>query len=771
MKIRLHFLAITFLFISINIFGQNLFPENGPVFRDDVVPRIDILIPQDSLDIMLAPGNEESNYHWHATFIFSDGEILDTLENVGFRLRGNTSRGAAKKSFKISFNTYEPGRKYYGLEKMNINGEHNDPSIVRSKVCWDMLRNMGVPAPRANHVEFYVNDFYAGLFANIEHIDEEFVQLRFGNNDGNLFKCLWPADLNYKGDNPDLYKEEMFGRRTYALKTNTDIDDYSDLADFIDILNNTPIDDLPCELEEIFNVNTYLKAIAFDILSGNWDGPIFNKNNFYLYHNEATGKFEYIPYDLDNTIGIDWFGEDWTARNIYEWDSSEWRPIYERLMEVPEYRDRFSFYMDMFLEEVYHEDILFPYLDNLKTMLLPYVENDPLYPLDYGFSLQDFEESFESGLPFFHTPFGLKEFISARRTSALDQLESYSIAPVVTEVENNYPNELVDISITADVEDDENILIVETCYTVDGGSTICVEMYDDGIHDDGDAGDGKYGGTIAALGAPGVVEYHVKATDNDAKVSQSPVCGAIPIYIGSSGVPLVINEFMASNSTTIADEFDEFDDWVEIFSMSDVPIYLGNYFLSDDEAIPNKWQMPDVWIQPEEYLIFWTDRDDEQGDFHTNFKLSAGGEFIGIFESEANNYAQIDGYEFSEQTTDIAFGRLPNGTGNFQKVNATPGSHNEPFTSADEKYGLDISIDISPNPFSDILHISLESEFLENIEIEIFDAFGKQFYKNIIAGNEADKFIDTSVFPQGVYFLKIKNERGSFAVRKLILQR
>ena len=103
----------------------------------------------------------------------------------------------------------------------------------------------------------------------------------------------------------------------------------------IDVLNNTQTNDLPCELEKIFNVNSYLKAMAFDILAGNWDGPLFNKNNFYLYHNEATGLFEYIPYDLDNTFGIDWFSINWAERNIYTWANDDQpRPLYWRILNV-----------------------------------------------------------------------------------------------------------------------------------------------------------------------------------------------------------------------------------------------------------------------------------------------------------------------------------------------------------------------------------------------------------------------------------------------------
>jgi len=146
---------------------------------------------------------------------------------------------------------------------------------------------------RANHVRLYINEEYFGLYLNVEHIDEEFVDLRYGSKEGNLYKCLWPADLDYLGADPDLYKLEVFGRPVYQLKTNEDINDYTKLGEFINVLNNATTT-LPCNLEKVFNVDTYLKYIAFDILTGNWDGPIYNKNNFYLYENPLTENSSYL---------------------------------------------------------------------------------------------------------------------------------------------------------------------------------------------------------------------------------------------------------------------------------------------------------------------------------------------------------------------------------------------------------------------------------------------------------------------------------------------
>lgn len=763
-KLILPLLLFSMLF---QLTGQNLFPAPGPVFKDEVIPTINILIPPDSLDILLAPGNEESNYHWHATFIFNNGDIIDTVENIGFRLRGNTSRYADKKSFKISFNTYEPGRKWQGLEKLNINGEHNDPSVARSKIAWDLEREMGVPSPRSNHINLYVNYQFVGLFLNVEHIDEVFVQSRFGNNDGNLYKCLWPADLNYKGNDPNLYKESLNGRRTYDLKTNKDEDDYTGLAHFIDVLNNTPINNLSCELEKIFNVDTYLKAMALDILIGNWDGPIFNKNNFYLYHNASTGLFEYIPFDLDNTIGIDWFNINWSSRDIYEWGSSnEFRPIYEQLLKVPAYRDRFSFYMQRFLNEFYNEDNLFPYVENIKNLISSSVGNDILYPLDYGFDVQDFNNAFEMELNYFHTPIGIKEFITQRHNTAIQQLQLNNIAPVISTVQNNFPNAFQDIVITATIEDDEFVSTAEILYQINNQPQQTAPLYDDGQHADGIADDGIYGFTFNPIGSNSTFRYIVQSTDESGALAQYPVCGFNEILIGSTDVPLTINEFMASNDFSILDQFGEADDWVEIFSLSDVPLYLGNYFFSDDPGAPNKWQLPDISIQPGEYLIFWADGDEAQGEFHMNFKLNKEGEFIGLFDGAANNFAMIDGINFGQQSTDVSLARIPNGTGPFQFNLPTPNAFNEVLTAINETEDL-IDIKVSPNPFSDELNIS-SNDLIH--QATLYDMTGKLLLeKNNILQNSFT--MNTTSLNPGKYFLTIVWNKDKVISKKIILQR
>ena len=124
----------------------------------------------------------------------------------------------------------------------------------------------------------------------------------------------------------------------------------------------------------------------------------------------------------------------------------------------------------------------------------------------------------------------------------------------------------------------------------------------------------------------------------------------------------MINEIMASNNQTEADEYGEFDDWIEIYNTGSSNINLGDYYLSDDINILDKYNFPSVSLAPNEYFIVWADDDEEQGNNHATFKLSASGEALYLSDS---NFNLVDGFTFGEQQTDMGYARVPNGTGPF----------------------------------------------------------------------------------------------------------
>jgi len=742
---------IIFFLVFINMaFSQPVFPPNMPVFDSSLVARVDIIIDPDTLAFIY--DNPESEIDFRASFIFNNGTILDTIEEVGFQLRGNTSRYSLKKSFRVSFNTFIQGRKFHGLEKMNLNGEHNDPSIIRSRLCWETLRGYGIAAPRASHTEVYINSNYYGLYIIVEHIDEQLVQSRFGNNDGNLYKCLWPADLDYLGSDPDLYKYTSGDRRAYTLITNAEEDDYTDIAHFIDVLNNTPLAELACELDKIFNLEDYLKIMAADIITGNWDGYIYNKNNFYLYHNTATGKFEYMPYDLDNTYGIDWMSIDWGNRNIYDWEmhDTEVRPLYTRLLEIPEIRDRYSWQMQQLLDLLADEDSLFAHIDQIRNMISPYVIDDPFYPLDYGYSFADFINSYNQPLGG-HVAYGLKPYIQTRKASVIEQLDLNNIHPVIKYINHSVAVPGLPYSVSAFIEDENPVPSVKLAYKINNGTMQYSVMFDDGNHSDGEAGDDTYGCILAPLQMNTELSWQVSATDNLENASLLPCDPVVELLQPSTDPQIFINELMAANDSTIADENDEYDDWIELFNGDSEPVWLGDKYLSDNMNNPSKWRLPDVTLQPGGFFLVWADNQPGQGPAHTIYKLDAAGEEVGLFDAASTGYFLLDSLSFGPQIANISIGRQTDGGLPWVNFNESTPGYSNTANNLPEEIIHRHDLLIYPNPVRDGMIY-----FREPFTGRITDTVGRTVWN----GREAVK-ADVSHFPAGIYL--IVDSRGNRA--------
>ena len=743
------FLLLCIVQYSLN--AQQVRPDDGYLFDQTIVPKIEVYLSQDSLDTMLLPTNVRSNHEYRAMCIITKGDTKDTINNIGLRLRGNTSRLADKKSFKISFNSFEPEKKFKGLEKLNLNGEHNDPSIVRAKLAWDFFADAEIPAARVNHVRLHINDEYRGLYLNVEHIDEEFIKKRFENTDGNLFKCLWPANLNYINSDPESYKFTNNGRRAYDLKTNTVEDDYSGLADFIWRLNSSVTNNFQCKIEEVLDVNSVLKAMAIDMLTSNWDGVI-NQNNFYLYEDLNTGKFHWLPYDTDNTFGIDWFGIDWASVDIYQYANrlGSDRPLYEQMLTLPEYRAKYTYYVDQLIQSYYNNSVLDPVLDDVNSMTTPFRIPDTYATEDYNWSITDFSNSF-GDFDDAHVKYGLKSFITKRKSKALEQLDDYDIVPIMTSLKIVHTES--DVQIYTDMIDDLGIESVILHYSIDAAEWNESNM---ALNDDG-----HYFATIA-INTPGFLQYYIKVTDSSNQSRNFPICGNTEINTGFFPTPnLVINELMASNSVAVTDNNGEYDDWIELYNADNVDIQLSNYYLSDNSENPNKWQLPNIILSPDDYFVIWADEDGSQGDTHANFKLQKSGEQIGIYDNTDNNFALLDYIEFGAQNTDVSFGRRPNGVGEFEVLDFySPKANNDINTEVKEVSSLNLSI--YPNPTS--IEIRIDEKYIGQ-RYNIANTHGK-----ILTSAIYDEAINIKQLPSGLYYISIVGG-GVISIDKFIIVR
>ncbi|MFZ0034335.1 MAG: lamin tail domain-containing protein, partial [Sedimentisphaerales bacterium] len=137
------------------------------------------------------------------------------------------------------------------------------------------------------------------------------------------------------------------------------------------------------------------------------------------------------------------------------------------------------------------------------------------------------------------------------------------------------------------------------------------------------------------------------------------------------GPTLAINEFMASNNSAsdINDPQGDFDDWIEIYNYGYAPIDLAGMYLTDDLNNPTKWQIPSghssqTTLPADGFVVIWADDETTDGPLHANFKLSAGGEEIGLFDIDGST--PIDAIVFGNQTTNISYGRYPDAADNWR---------------------------------------------------------------------------------------------------------
>jgi len=143
-----------------------------------------------------------------------------------------------------------------------------------------------------------------------------------------------------------------------------------------------------------------------------------------------------------------------------------------------------------------------------------------------------------------------------------------------------------------------------------------------------------------------------------------------------SDMPLVINEFMASNNSIETDPQGQYDDWIEIYNHGSFAIDIGGMYMTDDLSDPTQWRIPpETILDSGAYLLIWADNDISDIGLHANFKLDSDGEGIGLFDSDG--IALIDNVTFPKQTTDISYGRNPDAADDWRFFSTpTPGHEN-----------------------------------------------------------------------------------------------
>lgn len=139
---------------------------------------------------------------------------------------------------------------------------------------------------------------------------------------------------------------------------------------------------------------------------------------------------------------------------------------------------------------------------------------------------------------------------------------------------------------------------------------------------------------------------------------------ALLVSISAAAAP-VISEIVASNKSGLTDRDGDYSDWIELHNPDATPVDLSGWYLSDSASNRTKWRFPAVSIPAQGFLVIFAsskDRRDPADELHTNFALSADGEYLGLVQSDGVTVASAFAPSFPAQSTDVAYG-IPGNTG------------------------------------------------------------------------------------------------------------
>ncbi len=704
---------------------------------------------------------------------------------VGVKFRGETSyfmNYSQKKSFNISVDYEDSTNNVMGYKTLNLNCGFLDQSYMREVFFYEICRKH-IPNAKANYIWLSINGADWGLYQSIQQLNGEYLKEWFQSSQGTRWRAEGirkspfgavqsePKEINKEkplidnGFGEGTSTLNYLGKDTSAYLTHYTLqkahkeNPWDDLVRTCDVLNNTPLENLEAELNKVMDVDRALWFLAHEIIFADDDGYV-NKGgtDYYLYWERETGRLTPLEYD-GNTCMSNEFVTAWT---LFHKENNVKYPLMNRLFKVPTLRQRYIAHARTIIEESMSQAYIDSIVNAYRNFIDSYVKSEPKRIYTYN--------QFNSQKQV------LLNFLNNRRNFLLSNNEVKAISPVIGKVEfysqggifqNPKPGEQVRIS--AEASGTEGISVVYLYYSDQlSGVFSKIQMYDDGTNGDEVKDDGIFSANLPGFQTGTIVRFYIEAVSgNKAKtVVYSPQGAEHNVYffkvepVVAQSEDVVINEIMASNSTTAKDQDGEYDDWIEFYNKSGKTVELSGYFLSDKVNNLAKWVFPEgTTILPNGYLIVWADENGKQKGLHANFKLSASGERIFLSKPDTTVIQDI---EFGQQQTDMGYARIPNGTGEFIIKSPTFAANNESDMSIKETNPNDSFIKIYPNPTRDGF-VNIETNLQKIAPLYIVNTLGIEVLSIEFSGRGS---IDLQSLSNGLYYVIYENIREKITIVK-----
>lgn len=754
----------TFTLFFLAIFGISAQAQN--LFDISTLQDIRIVFARSDWDFMLDSMAQAGDNYSIASSVTINGT---TFNNVGVKYKGNSTYNPnnLKNSLAVKLD-YLQTQDYQGYTSLKLNNAFKDPSFVREVMGYEIARKY-MPSVEANYANVYVNGNLHGVYSNIQDLNKSFLSNHFAGKNGPFFKCdpimgLPPTP----GCNPGGSTLEYLGADTacyYNKYENQNTTGWTELKDLTFTLNNNT-----GAIESILDVDRALWMLAYNNVFCNFDSYTGSGHNYYVYKDENQ-KFSTLLWDLNETFGNFTNGGQGnltlaqlqTLSPLHN-NTQINRPLLYRLLSNPRYKKSYIAHLRTILAENVTNDWYYTRAQQLQAIINTAVSADPNKLYTYTQFQQNLTTSFG-------TMWGLRSLMESRDSFLLQHVEITYTKPTISNIQApSSPLAGSSVTITATVSNGNNVRLRHRSALFDIFQDD--PMFDDGAHADGAAGDGVYGASLL-MNSP-QKQYYIYAENANAAMF-SPERAEYEFYSLQTATAVsvgdvVINEFMAADSTAVADQNGEFDDWIELFNTTNQPISLNGFYLSDNFGNPQKWQFPDTTIAANGYLIIWADNDSSQAGLHAYFKLSASGEEIML---SANNGTVLDSVSYGAQNTDVSMSRIPNGTGNFVATTQFTFAANNDNTAVESLHSDWLpSLRLYPNPNNiGLVNLQFESPLNADFQYELIDNLGRSLLQKQLSNVQGTivEQIVTNHLPAGTYFIRVIGGKQN-QVLKLVVQ-
>ena len=290
----------------------------------------DVLFGKESLSkivLQLTPEqerklNENARQYVRCTLVENGGAAL---VDVGLKLKGaagSFQELSGKPAFTINVNKFRKQQSFHDLDKFHLNNSVQDELYVNEWLCSSICRDAGIPAPRVTHARVWLNDRDLGLYVVKEGFDTRFLKRHFRDSTGNLYDGGFCQDIS-----ADLEKDAGNGPS-----------DLSDLRALQEACEEPDLESRWKRIAEHLDLDAFLRFMAFEMMTGHWDGYVANCNNYRIYFPPNSKQAWFLPHGMDQTFqdaGFQTFGQNSAivARSIRE--NPEWDNLFrQRVSEM-----------------------------------------------------------------------------------------------------------------------------------------------------------------------------------------------------------------------------------------------------------------------------------------------------------------------------------------------------------------------------------------------------------------------------------------------------